>query len=97
MPDYGSIYDRARGTSNIMEKRLKIEMDDTIAELQPDANPLLVITSNISKKPVTSYKYEWFEEDPAGRWFKPKAQVTAEGTTITANNTVGIQIAVDDL
>ena len=97
MPDYGSIYDRARGTSNIMEKRLKIEMDDTIAELQPDANPLLVITSHISKRPVTSYKYEWFEEDPAGRWFKPKAAVTDSATTVTVADDVGIQIAVDDL
>lgn len=95
--DYGSIYDRARGTSNILEKRLKIEMDDTIAELQPDANPLLVISSKISKKPVTSYKYEWFEEDPAGRWFKAPAQVEAAGTSIVIPNTVGIQIAVDDL
>lgn len=95
--DYGSIYNGARGTSNILEKRLKIEMDDTIAELQPDANPLLVITSKISKKPVTSYKYEWFEEDPAGRWFKPKAQVTAAATTITVDEATGIQIAVDDL
>ena len=41
--DYGSIYNGARGTSNIFEKRLKIEMDDTIAELQPDANPLLFL------------------------------------------------------
>lgn len=95
--DYGSIYDRARGTSNILEKRLKIEMDDTIAELQPDANPLLVISSKISKKPVTSYKYEWFEEDPAGRWFKAPAQVEAAGTSIVIPDTVGIQIAVDDL
>ena len=95
--NYGSIYDKARGTSNIMEKRLKIEMDDTIAELQPDANPLLVITSKIAKKPVTSYKYEWFEEDPAGRWFKPKAQVTAEATSVTVDTATGIQIAVDDL
>lgn len=95
--DYGSIYNGARGTSNIFEKRLKIEMDDTIAELQPDANPLLVITSKIAKKPVTSYKYEWFEEDPAGRWFKAQSQVEAAGTSIVIPDSVGIQIAVDDL
>lgn len=94
---YGSIYKGARGTSNIMEKRLKIEMDDTIAELQPDANPLLVITSNIAKKPVTSYKYEWFEEDPAGRWFKAPAQIEAGATTFQITSDVGVQIAVDDL
>lgn len=97
MSQYGSIYDNARGTSNIAEKRLKIELDDVIAELRPDANPLLVITSKINKKPVTSYKYEWFEEDPAGRWFKAAAQITAEATTFTVADSVGIQIAVDDL
>lgn len=95
--DYGSIYDRARGTSNILEKRLKIEMDDTIAELQPDANPLLAITSKISKRPVTSYKYEWMEEDPAARWFKAKAQVEAAGTSLEIDDTAGVQVAVDDL
>lgn len=97
MSQYGSIYDNARGTSNIAEKRLKIELDDVIAELRPDANPLLVITSKINKKPVTSYKYEWFEEDPAGRWFKAAAQITAEATTFTVADSIGIQIAVDDL
>ena len=94
---YGSIYSGARGTSNILEKRLKIEMDDTIAELQPDANPLLVISSKIAKKPVTSYKYEWFEEDPAGRWFKAPAAITNTATTFTIADATGIQIAVDDL
>lgn len=94
---YGSIYDRARGTSNILAQRLKIEMDDVIAELRPDANPLLVITSKINKKPVTSYKYEWFEEDPAGRWFKAAAAIADSATTFTVADSVGIQIAVDDL
>lgn len=94
---YGSIYEGARGTSNIFEKRLKIELDDTIAELQPDANPLLVISSKISKKPVTSYKYEWFEEDPAGRWFKAPAAITAAATSFAITDATGIQIAVDDL
>lgn len=97
MGDYGSIYAGARGTSNIMEKRLKIEMDDTIAELQPDANPLLVITSKISKKPVTSYKYEWFEEDPAGRWIKAGASITKTATSFAIADSTGIQVAVDDL
>ena len=97
MPDYGSIYEKARGTSNIFEKRLKIEMDDVIAELRPDANPLLVITSKIAKRPVTSYKYEWFEEDPAGRWFKAEDTIAAEATSFTLESAVGIQIAVDDL
>lgn len=94
---YGSIYDRARGTSNILAQRLKIEMDDVIAELRPDANPLLVITSKINKKPVTSYKYEWFEEDPAGRWFKAAAAIADSATTFTVADSIGIQIAVDDL
>lgn len=97
MADYGSIYAGARGTSNIMERRLKIEMDDTIAELQPDANPLLVITSKISKKPVTSYKYEWFEEDPAGRWIKAGAAITKTATSFAIADSTGIQVAVDDL
>lgn len=94
---YGNIYDKARGTSNIFERRLKIEMDDVIAELQPDANPLLVISSKIRKQPVTSYKYEWFEEDPAARWFKAEAAILAEGTSIEVTNDVGVQVAVDDL
>lgn len=93
---YGSIYDGARGTSNIFERRLKIELDDAIAELEPDANPLLVITSKISKRPVTSYKYEWFEEDPEGRWIKAPS-VTAAATSFTVSAEDGLIIAVDDL
>lgn len=52
----------------IITDRRDIDFSSTIAELEPNAAPLMVILSKIGKRPVDEVEFRWFEQDPLNRW-----------------------------
>lgn len=64
----------------ITETRLVRRVDDQIAMLEPNENPLLTFTMKLKKrKGIDSPRYEWFEDDYVARW------TTNSATTVNAN------------
>lgn len=59
------------GTGRIADHRLAVDMSERIAELNPDASPLIVLTKKMKKKRVvTRPEYDWMEQDIGSRWDK---------------------------
>lgn len=65
----------------ITETRQVRRVDDQIAMLEPNENPLLTFTMKLKKrKGIDSPRYEWFEDDYVARW------TTNSATTVNANS-----------
>jgi hypothetical protein len=92
------IINTARGTANILENRVVVNMSDVISMLEPDSSPLLVLTKRLATKATSNYKFEWMEEDPMGRWtaFAGTTEETP-GTELAVTAGTGAYFAVHDL
>lgn len=78
-----------RGTANINTARIVVDMSSRIAELQPSAAPLTVLTKRIATDAVYNYKFEWLEDDLMSRW-------TAIDNSSTAYTASSDELVVDD-
>lgn len=59
----------AVGTNTIAEHRLRIDMSEKIAELEPNASPLITLTKKMKRtRVVTNPEFSWMEQDPGNRW-----------------------------
>jgi len=59
----------AVGTNTIAEHRLRIDMSEKIAELEPNASPLITLTKKMKRRRVvTNPEFNWMEQDPGNRW-----------------------------
>lgn len=59
----------AVGTNTIAEHRLRIDMSEKIAELEPNASPLITLTKKMKRRRVvTNPEFSWMEQDPGNRW-----------------------------
>ncbi len=59
----------AVGTNTIVEHRLRIDMSEKIAELEPNASPLITLTKKMKRRRVvTNPEFSWMEQDPGNRW-----------------------------
>lgn len=71
----------------ITETRLVRRVDDQIAMLEPNQNPLLTLTMRLKKRrSVDSPRYEWFEDDYVARWTTNSTATVAAAsgsTTVT--------------
>ena len=53
-----------KGTGDITTRRLVIDMDETIVELEPDSQSLLILLSKLTKKRmVTNSEFDWQEDE----------------------------------
>lgn len=50
------------------DKRLKIDMSDTIAHLQPEAAPFVALTKQLGKETAKNPKFEWLDRELEPRW-----------------------------
>lgn len=58
-----------KGTYGILGDRLKIDMSEKIAELNPNKNPLTVLTKKMKRtRTVYNPEYDWMEQDIGARW-----------------------------
>lgn len=65
------------------DKRLKIDMANDIALLQPSAAPFTVITQKMKKEVASNPRFEWLDRELEGRVSKASAEALAAATSIT--------------
>lgn len=79
-----------RNTANILQAKMKIDMSEKIALLQPSAAPLTVFMKRAMGKsePATNPKFSWMEDDLGARWdaVNMAAGAAVGITTITVDN-----------
>ncbi|WP_127532740.1 SU10 major capsid protein [Paenibacillus kobensis] len=91
-----------RGTGNILSAKMKIDMSEKIALLQPDKTPLTTILKRLQGKSETASnpEYNWMEDDLGARWdvvsnaggylSTDTTIVVANGDYFTANDLVKV-------
>ena len=76
-----------RGTGVLnTETRRKRDVSPLIAQLEPDAGPLITLLMRIRSKSTTDPKFEWFEDELLPRFDILGAAVTVADATITVTN-----------
>ena len=79
----------AVGTNTIAEHRLRIDMSEKIAELEPNASPLITLTKKMKRRRVvTNPEFSWMEQDPGNRWDTIN-NATGNDATVWAVDNVG--------
>lgn len=73
-------------TDIINSAQKKIDMDDTIAELEPNNAPYVTILRKVRKKKATATKVEWLENERMPRFDVVSASFTSAATSIPATN-----------
>lgn len=91
------IVNTAQGYASIEQKRIKVDMSETIARLEPSATPLIVLTKKINTSPVHNPHYEFMDHDLEQRWIKAAADATNTDTAITFETGQGANVTVGDL
>lgn len=74
----------ARGTLNIEQAQREIDMSKTIALLEPNLNPLQVLTRQLDARPTGSPKFSWMEDEGEARF----DEFAAVATNVAVNVTV---------
>jgi len=68
-PRYPTVITGSRDSStNFNSAQRKVDMQDTIFELQPAMTPLTVLLTKISKDIAKSSKFEWLEDEKMPNW-----------------------------
>jgi len=96
MPD-NSIYNIARGSSNITAEQIVVDMSNEITLLQPRISPLTVLTKKLGTKSTHNYRFDWLEDSMMARWGTVKAEALADATSLTLNAGEGSLIAINDI
>lgn len=79
------------GTPSVQSAQRIVDMDDTIHLLEPDANPLTVLTTAMGNSQVAENpEFSWLEDALAAR------TVTADGTGIADGSTTSMSVATND-
>lgn len=76
-----------RGTDNQSdETRRARDVSPALAQLEPDAGPLITLMSKTRSESCTDPKYEWFEDELKPRFDLLAAALTAAAATMTVTN-----------
>ena len=76
-----------RGTGVLnTETRRKRDVSPLIAQLDPDAGPLVTLLMRLRSKSTTDPKFEWFEDELLPRFDILGAAVVVADATITVTN-----------
>lgn len=92
-----AIINTAVGNSKIEAKRIVVDMSETIAFLEPSANPLVVLTKKLNTQVCHQPKFEWMDNNTDVRWTATSGAVTNVATTVPVTAGTGQYFAVDDL
>lgn len=87
-----------RDTLNIQQAKVKIDMSEKIALLQPSAAPLITFLKRAKGNSVAASnpKFSWLEDDLAARWDTVnQANEASVGTSVTVSN--GDYFSVGDI
>jgi hypothetical protein len=78
-----------RDTANIQQAKLKIDMSEKIALLQPEKTPFITFLkrAKANSQVANNPKYNWMEDDLGARWDAVnQATETAVGTSVVVDN-----------
>lgn len=92
-----SIVNTARGTANIEQKRVVVDMSNSISLLKPRLYPLTVLSKKLGTQGANNYKFEWMEDSLLSRWVTCPAGVTDTATEITLGASEGGLVSANDL
>jgi hypothetical protein len=87
-----------RDTANIQQAKLKIDMSEKIALLQPEKTPFITFLKRAksNSQVANNPKYNWMEDDLGARWDAVnQATETAVGTSVVVDN--GDYFSVGDI
>jgi len=94
-----ALVDTARGMSNILANRIKIDMSNEIALLEPTAMPFTTILNRLKTRSAVSVKHEWMEDAYMSRWTQINyvSGYAAGATSLVVDTGEGALFAVNDL
>jgi len=92
-----TIIEGQRSTEDILQIRRVVDISDKIYLLNPNAAPLTVLTSKLSKKETVNPRYDWMEDDIMPYWdaINCVAGYAADATLFVVDN--GAYFRVGDL
>lgn len=82
-------------TDTINQSQRVTDMDDKIADLEPNIAPLTVLTKKLRKRPAIAPKVEWLEHEPMPRFDVLSASAASNATSLPITN--GNYFRVGDL
>jgi hypothetical protein len=82
-------------TDTINQSQRVPDMDEAIAELDPNEAPLVALTKKLRRKPAIAPKCEWLEHEPAPRFDVLSAAALSGATALPVTN--GAYFRVGDL
>lgn len=85
----------ARGSANVLQAQRKVDLKEDILLLEPDAAPLVVLTSNLRTENTHNPEFGWFEDALDQRFDTVQGAQTSGDTTIEI--TAGTNFAQHDL
>ncbi len=82
-----AVYSGVRGTGVLdTEERRKRDVSPLIAQLEPDAGPLVTLLMKLKSKATTDPKFEWYEDELLPRFDTLSANLLAADATMTVNH-----------
>src|SRR5262245_22006950 len=82
-------------TDTINQSQRVPDMDEAIAELDPNVAPLVSLTKKVRRKPAIAPKVEWLEYEPPPRFDVLSATAASNATSLPITN--GAYFRVGDL
>jgi hypothetical protein len=92
-----TVLDGVVDDADILQNERVIDMDEDIAQLETDLNRITSILMRLRKRPATSQKVEWLEDELLPRLTTLAASHTSAATTIAVASNTGQYIKVRDV
>lgn len=92
-----TIFNTARGSQNINQARVVVDMSSEISLLKPRVTPLTTLTKKLGTKATHNYRFDWMEDDLLARWVNCTAGAASGATTVALGTGEGSLVAQHDL
>jgi hypothetical protein len=79
-------------TTNILSDQKAIDLSDTISELEPDIQALLVFSKKAGKARTVSTKFDWLEQSDKPRFLTQSGGATSGATTVNVASGQGTYV-----
>lgn len=83
--------------NTILSNQRIIDMDDVIAELEPDEAPLTTLLMKVGKRAAFSQKVEWLEDELHPRYTTASGSFTNVATTVNVAASTGVYFKANDV
>ncbi len=94
---FGTMTFGTAGTGGIGSDQRKYDIGPDIHDLEPNKNPLILLTSKIGKERAVDPVFKHFEDERLPRWVQVNGEIAADGTTFTLDTPGGTYVRAGDL